>query len=337
MCLLMDDRRTLILPAKAAVIIAALGGAAGFAYLLGNGNSVSKAAVISLCGAAALAGMLVLGSGKCMERMQKLLTTAPPLISAIILALWGLYAAYAAGTATARRESLVGMALYLALPFLLLTGSRGASKSTWRDAAAILWLWLTIELGIVRQLLSTSPSSGADFRYGFAQGLAIDTGIIAFGAWRRFPGIGYRFKIDRRVVIAGLASFLIFAAIAIPLGFAIDFIAYRFTLRKLLFGPALFVGVFLFTAMPEEFLFRGLIQNWFERLTARPGLSLALASIVFGASHLNNGPPLPNYKYFLMATIAGLFYGFAWRRTGSLMASAITHALVDTVWSVYFR
>ena len=130
----------------------------------------------------------------------------------------------------------------------------------------------------MRQLLS-GPGSGGDFRYGFAQGLAIDTGIIAFGAWRRFSGIGYGFKMNRRIIVVGLASFLIFAAIAIPLGFAIHFIAYKFTLRKLLLGPALFVGVFL-TAMPEEFLFRGLIQNWYERVTARPGLSLALASII---------------------------------------------------------
>jgi membrane protease YdiL (CAAX protease family) len=62
-----------------------------------------------------------------------------------------------------------------------------------------------------------------------------------------------------------------------------------------------------------------------------------MASLIFGASHLNNGPPVPNYRYFLMATIAGIFYGTAWSATGSLMASALTHALVDTVWSVVFR
>jgi len=62
MCQLMDDRRTLILPAKAAVIIAAVVGVAGFAYLLSIGNAISKAAVISACGATILAGMLILGS-----------------------------------------------------------------------------------------------------------------------------------------------------------------------------------------------------------------------------------------------------------------------------------
>jgi len=89
--------------------------------------------------------------------------------------------------------------------------------------------------------------------------------------------------------------------------------------------------------LPEEFLFRGLIQNWIERTTRRQIFSLAAASLIFGASHLNNGPPVPNYKYFFMASIAGLFYGRAWRNTGSLMASSLTHALVDTFWSMIFR
>ena len=39
----------------------------------------------------------------------------------------------------------------------------------------------------------------------------------------------------------------------------------------------------------------------------------------------------------LLASIAGVFYGRAWRNTGSLMASSFTHALVDTCWTVIFR
>jgi CAAX protease family protein len=108
-------------------------------------------------------------------------------------------------------------------------------------------------------------------------------------------------------------------------------------MRKLYSAVPVFAGIFLFTALPEEFLFRGLIQNWIERMRGRGVMSLLIASLIFGASHLNNGPPIPNYRYFVMATIAGIFYGRAWRTTGSLMASSLTHALVDTIWSVVFR
>jgi membrane protease YdiL (CAAX protease family) len=167
--------------------------------------------------------------------------------------------------------------------------------------------------------------------------LAINAGIVAFIVWNRTPNVGYRFEFDRTILRAGIANFFMFAIIAIPLGLSIDFIHYSFTLKKLYAGIPVFAGIFLFTALPEEFLFRGLIQNWIERSTGRRVISLLVASVIFGASHLNNGPPIPNYRYFLMATIAGIFYGSAWTSTGSLMASALTHALVDTVWSVVFR
>ena len=116
-----------------------------------------------------------------------------------------------------------------------------------------------------------------------------------------------------------------------------QFIRYSFQLNKLILAPATFLGIFLFTAIPEEFLFRGLIQNCLERIAGRRIVGLIVASVVFGASHLNNGLPIPNYRYFLMATVAGIFYGVAWQRTGNLTASGLTHALVDTAWSVLFR
>jgi membrane protease YdiL (CAAX protease family) len=318
------------------MIIAAAGSAGGFAYLTSQGAPLLSAAIISICGGLLLAGLLILGSDECIGRLQKSLAHRPLRIIAIISALFGLYAVYAAGTGTMQLQSQAGMAAYLSVPFLLMIGVRGRMQPTWQDAATILWLWLPIELGIVRRiLLSTTPDT--DFHYGFAQGLAINTGIIAFAAWRGFPDIGYRFELNRKIVSAALRSFLIYAALAIPLGLAIHFIRYSFEVRKLVVAPAVFLGVFLLTAIPEEFLFRGLIQNTVERITKHRSLGLVVASIIFGASHLNNGPPIPNSKYFVMASIAGIFYGLTWQRTGSLTASAITHAFVNTAWSVFFR
>jgi membrane protease YdiL (CAAX protease family) len=45
----------------------------------------------------------------------------------------------------------------------------------------------------------------------------------------------------------------------------------------------------------------------------------------------------PNWRYVILATIAGLFYGWTWRKTGSIFASAIVHALVDALWHFLFR
>jgi CAAX protease family protein len=329
-------RRGWTLSTTSAAVISCAAALGGFVWLTTRGISISNSVVLSLCGGAVLAGMLILGSDDRIKHLQQALTVMPFSVLPIMLALWGLYFLYSAGMHTARSQSLIFMAVYLWLPFLLLSTSRGLARGTWLDAVTILLIWLPLELGIVRRILITSTPN-VDFHYGFAEGLAINMGIVAFAAWRGLPGIGYRFEFDRKKVGTALLCFLLFGAVAIPLGLAIHFIHYSFALRKLLIAPAAFVGIYLFTAIPEELLFRGLIQNWFERIIGRRIQSLLLASIIFGASHLNNGPPIPNYKYFLMASIAGLFYGFVWQRTGSLAVSAITHALVDAAWSVLFR
>jgi membrane protease YdiL (CAAX protease family) len=285
---------------------------------------------LMVCPGLAFTGMLLLGSDRILERAKESIKPQPIRIAAVPIALCTLYFAYAAGMGIASVQGLAIMALYLSVPFLVF--------AVWSRAEplVILWIWLPLELGIVRQILITH-THGLDLHYAFAQLLAIDAGIVAFIVWNGTPSTGYRFELDRAIVRAGLANFFMFAVIAIPLGFAIGFIHYSFTLRKLYSAVPVFAGIFLFTALPEEFLFRGLIQNWIERTTQRRVVSLIVASMIFGASHLNNGPPIPNYRYFLMATIAGVFYGSAWTSTGSLMASALTHALVDTAWSVVFR
>jgi membrane protease YdiL (CAAX protease family) len=39
----------------------------------------------------------------------------------------------------------------------------------------------------------------------------------------------------------------------------------------------------------------------------------------------------------VLASIAGVFYGWTWRKSGSIIASAIVHALVDVLWHFLFR
>jgi membrane protease YdiL (CAAX protease family) len=100
----------------------------------------------------------------------------------------------------------------------------------------------------------------------------------------------------------------------------------------------LFIGIYLTVAIPEEFLFRGILQNLLEHSlkSERAGLhSLLIASAVFGAAHLHH-PPVPNWRYAILATLAGIFYGNVYRSRRRLCASALTHALVDTMWHFWF-
>ena len=98
--------------------------------------------------------------------------------------------------------------------------------------------------------------------------------------------------------------------------------------------PLSALGILVFTAWPEEFLFRGLLQNTLSKSFRSENAGWILASALFGLSHIVHG--FPNWRYVFLAAIAGLFYGFAWRKTKSMTGSALVHALVDTVWHLLF-
>lgn len=123
-------------------------------------------------------------------------------------------------------------------------------------------------------------------------------------------------------------------AIAIPLGLATGFIHYGWRpFDALAWSQKVFH--FLFgVALPEELLFRGLLQNGLEQRafsTRRWPWALAIAALVFGAAHMGH-PPVPKWRYGILATLAGLAYGWVWHRTGKITAAALTHAAVDLVW-----
>ena len=89
------------------------------------------------------------------------------------------------------------------------------------------------------------------------------------------------------------------------------------------------------TALPEEILFRSLIQNLIMLRFGASWRTLLAASLIFGCAHLDNGPqPLPNWRYMILATIAGVAYGKVFQRSSTVLSSAALHAMVD--WTKHF-
>lgn len=60
------------------------------------------------------------------------------------------------------------------------------------------------------------------------------------------------------------------------------------------------------SATPEEFLFRGLLQNLLSRMLTSDAYGWICASVLFGFSHITNYH-FPNWRYVLLASIAALF------------------------------
>jgi membrane protease YdiL (CAAX protease family) len=212
---------------------------------------------------------------------------------------------------------------YICAPLLLLRVHR-----FWGVPAAVLALWIPVEAGLLVRL-GIRPLAVA--------AIAVGAGLLAFRSRPDVLDLRAAFNVFNIETRMAALNFLIFAAIAIPLGLTLGFIRPAFDASEISGIPSMAAFIFLSNALPEEILFRGLIQNWIEKRTRLRTGSLAIASLIFGASHLNNGPTVPNYDYMLMASIAGVFYGLAWRSRKNVLTSSITHTLVNTGWNVFFR
>ncbi len=198
-----------------------------------------------------------------------------------------------------------------------------------RDILALLAVALPVEFGWLR---AAWPHPGLG---SLPKLLLVDAVLYAFLVVRPLEGVGYDFRVRLRDLAIGLREWAIFAPFGIGLGLALHFIHFRGWAVSGWNFAAGWLVTFFFVAVPEELFFRGLLQNMLEPHLGRRG-ALAVAAPIFGLSHFNK--PLPfNWRYVLLATIAGVFYGRAWRNRRRISCSAITHATVDVVWGLWFR
>ncbi len=230
---------------------------------------------------------------------------------------------------------LVGAACAV-LPALLLASSAGKSPGTWEDYAALLIIWLPVALPVPYRLMYRVFPYPPPLTHALAILMALSTAVAAFVLLRRLDGVGYAVAWGRGFTMNFALHFAIFAAIAISVGIKLGFLVFSPSLARVRSSPLTAVGILFFTAWPEEFLFRGLLQNLLSKALKNQWAGLIAASVIFGFSHIFHAP-FPNWKYVLLATIAGFFYGHVWMKTRSLLPGTFVHALVDISWHILFR
>ena len=204
-------------------------------------------------------------------------------------------------------------------------------RGNWRDALILLVLGLAVDL---RWFESAWPGGWA----ALGKVLLLDVALYGFAGIRRLSGTGFTLCLRRSDWKIGLRELLFFAPIVIGLGIALGFLsphANRLSLSMVLIWMLAWIRVFLFIALPEELFFRACVQNLLERRLGRR-TALVVASVIFGLSHFNKRSTHFNWRYVLLASIAGIFYGRAWREQRRVPASTITHATVDTIWGIWF-
>lgn len=222
------------------------------------------------------------------------------------------------------------LALYALLPIALcLLLGQTERAAGWRDFLVLAVLGLAVDLRWFERAWPPHLSV-------FNKMLLLDAGIYAFILLRRLQGVGFDLRLRLRDVSTGLREFGWYAPLAIALGLALGFLHVHAARPSASTLAGAFLFTFTFIAIPEELFFRGWMQNLLERRLGRTP-SLLITAVLFGLSHFNKRAVHFNWRYVLLATIAGFFYGRAWRRDRRVGASAITHACVDTIWSQWLR
>jgi uncharacterized protein len=270
----------------------------------------------------------------------------------------------------------VALPSLLCVPYLLVTLSTGTFRWAWFVLYALLpvaiaaLLWLARRMDPLKEGEPTERGAergtGLDFLILIVLGLAVDlrwferawpphmaifnkvllldAGIYGFVLIRQLGGTGFDLRLRLRDVGIGLREAAFYTPLALALGLALSFLHIHAVWPGLGLIAAAWIFTFFFIAVPEELFFRGWLQNLLERsfepkMGRRLGrrCALFLTAALFGLAHFNKRTTFFNWQYVVLAALAGIFYGRAWRTDRRVGASAVTHATVDAIWSLWLR
>jgi membrane protease YdiL (CAAX protease family) len=171
--------------------------------------------------------------------------------------------------------------------------------------------------------------------------MLIRTAALAIFIFRGNVKAEFRFLPNREEWLTGFRSFGMMLPVIALAYWALGLVKLRPHPNgaglTVLLAIATFLGVLWVIALSEEFFFRGLLQQWLEQWTGGPASALIVASLVFGCAHLGFHKIFPNWRWAIVAAILGVFCGLAWRKSRSVQAPMVAHALIVTVWQVFFQ
>ena len=139
-------------------------------------------------------------------------------------------------------------------------------------------------------------------------------------------------------ILAIIIAHILVTVILIPLGIPVDPSGNGFTPIANMSTLQIFLFIFLYASICEEFLFRGFTQNFFEPLKSFGihisknifiSLPVILSGILFGLAHLilltsnTSGPMI--FRVVIMTTMVGLVAGYFQEKHKSILPAIIIH------------
>jgi membrane protease YdiL (CAAX protease family) len=224
------------------------------------------------------------------------------------------------------RADLCGELLFA---ILALTALLQYARGTWADYLALLAVALIIEKHVFAAAWTIPGLSGLE------KLLFVDVVLYEYLVVRTSITVGYDLRARWRDFAVGLREFAFYAPVALALGFALQFLHLHPITGSPQWVAAGWIFTLFFVALPEEIFFRGILLNLLEpKIGTRA--ALIVSSAIFGLAHFNKRAVF-NWRYVILAAIAAIFYGRSYLANRRVLSAGITHATVDTIWSIWLR
>jgi len=176
-------------------------------------------------------------------------------------------------------------------------------------------LFLHLMPGIANpRVVADTFSRYVNFDKGFA-------GLCLLGLYA--PDLPARDEGARRLP-AFLWRFAIIAIVMIAVSLASGYVRWEPKLPS--WWPLWTWSMIFLTALPEESVFRGVAQTWIARRYGNDALAMIVAGLLFGVAHIAGGP-----AYVVLASVAGIGYGWVYASTRSIALAIATHVGVNAL------
>lgn len=225
------------------------------------------------------------------------------------------------------------------ISFLFVLMPQKSDSFVWQDVILLVLLAYPAISGVTFfHKIYATPTTQIPSLAFLGKIMLIPLGATSYLSLRGLRQTGFELRISGRDLRDGLKNYLLFIPIGVPLGLSIGFVRWEprpmDSLIDIVSALGSILGVYLAVSLAEELYFRGIIQNL---LTPRlgPSISQLTACLLFGLVHLPRG--FPNWRYALLAGVAGWFYGRAYAQRKSVVASSVTHTFVVITWRYLFR
>ncbi len=209
-------------------------------------------------------------------------------------------------------------------------------KFYFTDVIAAFSIWFVFDLRLI------SREHRVSFNIDWIL-ISIVSGLFVvqmFRSTRAIPNL-FRFYLvwKRDLGLSGLAILVLLATV-LPVGYWFGMVVpHQVTASSIAMFQGRLLLSFVSVAFVEEVIFRGVVQDWFAHKFNK-WVGLTVASVAFGLCHLykNVGSiGIPNWRYAILATLAGSVYGYLYKRTGSLLTPMFVHAFTDATWNTFLR